>query len=880
MAQAPGRLRSSGMTFTTPRVIPTLSKAVLGAVARVLIAFVLLVTEVTLAAPPAHAAWTSPTKNMDCASALECLVPAVTQVQNGVEVQVPTTTAWQFIPVSTDAGYGPGVYTLRYPKVAGQPDFCLTDLGDGIVPFPCGGIGPVTIDAWRQSWYLEPLGTGARRNVDPATWNPWSNPGAADAFIIRNVTATWDCVTFSSDGTVGRLSNCSGANALSGSAALTLQTITDASDGGFKSDARMQETKAALLGGAFDRAANTCIVLKSSNWCKVQLKDQVTGEPITDWSRLGSVTLTKAPTAVLTSTACAGSAGGGGAQTIYNGSDQDMSTTIGASATSEQSTSITDGITLGAEIGAEGEFFKASFSISVSREYGRTWTESRTVSQETNWTIPPRHYATAVMSTTGAKMRASWQFGPDNNPNTWRANDVVDLTVPYSSSPGATAPDSAMSLYNSWGRKDCDAYPASTLASGKQVGVENTSAPSVDAAPKIGDVLAAVVDTTASGDDRWWNLGSGDTAEPVLQYQWYRVQGVEDPQAIPGAWGPTYKVTGDDIVDPEIIDRVGPYHLFVGVTDVASARRFDSREYYSLLTSSTVETRDDSDPTGTLELTIANPDDEATNQTRIELQAEISGGNASPAGAVEIYDNDGTSPIATVTLNGQGKGRASLTLGVGPHDLFALYVGDSTPLQGVRTATWRTTVKSAATSTWLVVRDGAAMGEAVSIRAVVTGAGGKATGKVTFYDEGADPLGSAVVDANGMATLRFEGFTKSGTRQVWAFYEGDQTYSSSRSQTAKVKVTKRVIPTKTSLVLTYANGRLNLQAQVSTVGQPKGTIVFSRNGRTLAKRTLTSAGAFYSVKGRPANGTSFKALFLPSDSKTYNKSSKTVTYKR
>ena len=126
-------------------------------------------------------------------------------------------------------------------------------------------------------------------------------------------------------------------------------------------------------------------------------------------------------------------------------------------------------------------------------------------------------------------------------------------------------------------------------------------------------------------------------------------------------------VNKSGIVDPEIIDRVGPYHLFVGVTDVASARRFDSREYYSLLTSSTVETRDDSDPTGTLELTIANPDDEATNQTRIELQAEISGGNAAAERARSGPDNPAaaphsTTPTAVSTTRPQG-GRLRLPNG-------------------------------------------------------------------------------------------------------------------------------------------------------------------------------------------------------------------------
>ncbi len=836
------------------------------------LSFIIGILSVLVAtATPASAA--SPTTGLDCAGPLECIVLAADRPDGSRDA---TTKALQFVPLTSALSgsnwFTRGLYRL---EVQGTNNCVTREFAyfNATAMLSCD-LAPLANSA--MFWYIEPIGDPSGRNVDPANWNPWSpDASAADAFTIRNAGDPGICVKIPADASQPFSTGpCYPQYAVGQAASLTLHAITDTSDPGFKSDSRMAATKSMLLGAAFSRSADVCMAKIDDNWCKVRINDETTGNPVTDWSRLGQVTLTAAPKQVVAGTSCAS---GAGAQSIFNGSDRDVNTSIGASATNETSQSLTTGISFSSQFsfGTAASFFNASLTIEVSQEFGRTWTDSKTVSQDTSWTIPSQRYATAVLATKGARLRASWQFGPDDH-NPWRANNVVNLEVPYSTNAGASVPDSTLAVFNSWAPKNCDAISPTWLADGRQVGLTNTTAPSPDAAPVIGDVLQAEVGSDTSGADQWWNLPPRDKGTPVtLRYQWYRVQGIQDPQAIPGANKATYTVTGDDIVDPEIIGWYGPYHLFVGVTDVADATRFDSREYFSLLTSSTLDSRPpDEASAGTLALTIANPDVVATTDTRIDLKATVSHSPALPSGTVDIYDNDNPTPIKTLTLGSDGLGRAWLPLTKGPHDLFAVYSGTSAPLIGARTAVERTTIRSASSTTRVVANDSVGMGVASTVRAMVSGDGPTPTGNVKFYD-GPDYLGTAALDADGMASLEIAGLTAPTTRHLWAKFVGDDIYGASLSDTVAQVVTRRVMPTQTGLAMTATRGRsVILSAAVSTlVGHPAGKVKFTANGRVLGTVTLAADGTAVLDVPRLRRGTyRIKAWFISDDPSTYSES--------
>jgi hypothetical protein len=78
--------------------------------------------------------------------------------------------------------------------------------------------------------------------------------------------------------------------------------------------------------------------------------------------------------------------------------------------------------------------------------------------------------------------------------------------------------------------------------------------------------------------------------------------------------------------------------------------------------------------------------------------------------------------------------------------------------------------------------------QTVVLKATVTAASGTPAGKVTFL-EGATALGSALLDANGVATLTLT--TSIGTHDVTARYEGNSTFNPSSSNLVTQTVTKQ-----------------------------------------------------------------------------------------
>ncbi len=773
----------------------------------------------------AAAEWESPTADLDCAGPTECLVFAAPYDDpDDGRVQFPTDVAWELVPIPETAFEGlSGYYQLRRMGT----DDCLTgneeaglyecqDASDGL--------------SFLQAWYFEPVGEGTDRVVDADAWKPWSRFDAGtDEFYLRKlpldgisdghcvVPASADAMPY---GTCGPDS------------ALTLHDNVDPFDPGHKSEGQMATAQERILGAAFARGASTCefaATEQDQDVCKVRAVDRETGALLSDWNRIDEVVLDRAPTAAVSGRGCTGGVDGAGAQAIYNGGSESVSTTISTSTTSEVSESVSTGFSFESEFGwgKDSKLFSASIKFILSVEYGRTWTESRTISQDISWEVPPHRYTTAVLASEAVNMTTSWQFGPDGA-NPWRTDGAVDISLPYSSNASAAVPDSTLAVYNSWGRKNCDATAPSTLADGQAIGVTNSTSPG--SAPIVGDVLAAEVEPTREGADAWWSVPAVSDEAPVnLRYQWYRVRSGEPADPIPGARGRTYTVTGDDVTDPEVLDRFGPYHLYLGVTDVADETRFDSREYTSVGTGSVTEGPRRA-PEGHLSLSVANPDAVAIQDTRLDLAASITGGDGAVDGPVTILD--GGDEIAQVRLGSDGTKRVWLPLTTGAHDLVARYDGDG-PLAGVQSSTERTTIAAAPSTTSLVASATAKVGDEITLRASVAGAGGTPTGTVEFFD-GPESLGAPVGLTDGVAVTTVPGLAGDGVRELWASYGGDSVYASSASPS--VTQTVGVRQTETSLAVTPMAATLGdpvtLTARVSSPDGtvPRGSVRFEHAG--------------------------------------------------
>ncbi len=212
-----------------------------------------------------------------------------------------------------------------------------------------------------------------------------------------------------------------------------------------------------------------------------------------------------------------------------------------------------------------------------------------------------------------------------------------------------------------------------------------------------------------------------------------------------------------------------------------------------------------------------------------------------PTGAV-VFAIDGAT-VATATIDGTGQAHfQSATLTVGTHAVTATYDGDLS-FAGAA-STLPEVVRSAATTTALTVSaDTTPYGSALTLTATLTSNGGAATGNVAFTENGTS-VGSAAVDANGIAALTLSTLLP-GRHTVLANYLGDGKAAPSTSGTVTFLVRQR-----TTLALgSSANPALSLNgitltatlANGGTTGAT-GSIVFADGATTLGTAALDSTG--------------------------------------
>lgn len=162
--------------------------------------------------------------------------------------------------------------------------------------------------------------------------------------------------------------------------------------------------------------------------------------------------------------------------------------------------------------------------------------------------------------------------------------------------------------------------------------------------------------------------------------------------------------------------------------------------------------------------------------SNIVFTATVSGNGGAPTGAVSFIV-DGTT-AASAAVNGGVAMFSDSALAVGTHTITAVYAGDSND-SGSSSAPLSQAVQPIPTTTGLgQATVSSAKSQAVLVATVLAASGPAPTGTVNFAN-GTATLGSAPLDASGVATLVPD--LKAGAYSIVATYSGDSTHAPSTS---------------------------------------------------------------------------------------------------
>jgi hypothetical protein len=226
----------------------------------------------------------------------------------------------------------------------------------------------------------------------------------------------------------------------------------------------------------------------------------------------------------------------------------------------------------------------------------------------------------------------------------------------------------------------------------------------------------------------------------------------------------------------------------------------------------------------------------------VVFTAKLAGvGSVVPTGNVIL--SDGAATLATITLDATGTATyATSTLAVGSHIVTLTYAGDKN--YAAASATLTQTVQNASTQMSLTATSNpATYGTPLGLSATVTSNGSVATGSVSFTD-GTNSLGSAVLNAAGVATLTVSTLPP-GPHSIVANYAGDGKAAASSSTPLALSVEQ---PTTLALS-SNANPAQTLTPVIFTVTitnsgvtQPTGVVTFTDGTTLLGTGTVDTTG--------------------------------------
>ena len=195
----------------------------------------------------------------------------------------------------------------------------------------------------------------------------------------------------------------------------------------------------------------------------------------------------------------------------------------------------------------------------------------------------------------------------------------------------------------------------------------------------------------------------------------------------------------------------------------------------------------------------------------VTFMATVSNGGSKPPTGTVIF-SDGTAVLATVPLTAAGTAVfTASSLATGQHTISAAYGGDTLNLAGASPVLTQTVQLRSTTASLTASSTSLTGGQQVTLISVVRYSGPMTpTGTVSFLSNGA-VLGTAALDATGVATITVNLLTSSPT--MTASYSGDLAYAASVSAPTSITVAP---PTQFTLQLNPSSVTLQSQ-QHSTV---------------------------------------------------------------
>ena len=236
-----------------------------------------------------------------------------------------------------------------------------------------------------------------------------------------------------------------------------------------------------------------------------------------------------------------------------------------------------------------------------------------------------------------------------------------------------------------------------------------------------------------------------------------------------------------------------------------------------------------------------------------------------PTGTITFQD--GATVLATMTLNASGQAQMqTTTLSVGMHTITAVYSGDSNFSAGQASLSQLVKI-STTTVTETVSANPATYGVVTDLTATVKSDGGVATGQVRFTEGGA-VLGSAVLDASGVAVLHL-GTLHPGPHSVMAVYAGDGKAGPSASSPMSFLVkqlTTLTLASSANPALTLDHVVVTATLQNSNAAVATGNVVFSDGSTVIGTGVLSPQGtATLNIPPMTAGAHSITATYAGDD---------------
>ena len=262
-------------------------------------------------------------------------------------------------------------------------------------------------------------------------------------------------------------------------------------------------------------------------------------------------------------------------------------------------------------------------------------------------------------------------------------------------------------------------------------------------------------------------------------------------------------------------------------------------------------------------------------QTELPLTAQLISPNGTPTGSVTFSVNGSSFGTAAIDSNGTAT-ISTLPLAIGQNALLATYAGQGSFSPAVSVEVLVLVQPDNVTMTLTSSPNPSAVGSPVTfIATIVSTSNGTPTGNVQFTDNNGNPLGSAPLDANGVATFVTSSLTV-GTHLIVATYPGAISWggvSATVTQVVLYTVTENLT---SSLNPSHRDQAVTFTATVSSPnGTPTGTVAFSYGITALGAVPLTSGVAILTTSELP-QGTQVITAAYSGDTKFFGNSA-TIT---